>query len=278
MQQKDYSDAVEVARTYYNSEDAHNFYTTIWGGEDLHLGIYEKEDDTIFEASRRAIAHMASRSAAVGEKARVIDLGGGFAGSARYLAKNYGWEVVVLNLSETENKQGRRMNREQGLDHLIEVVDGSFDDIPFPDASFDLVWSQDAILHSDNREKVLEEAYRILKPGKEMIFTDPMQADDCPEGVLDRIYRRIHLKSLGSPAFYMDHARKTGFSRVDFENLMPHLTTHYARILQEMNDCEAELKKVVSSTYIHNMKEGLRHWVDGGNKGYLAWGVFHFVK
>ncbi len=278
MQQNTYSETVEVARTYYNSSDAHNFYTTIWGGEDLHLGIYEKADDAIFDASRRTIAHMASRSASMGKKIRVIDLGGGFAGSARYLAKNYGWEVVVLNLSETENEWGRRMNREQGLDHLIEVVDGSFDDIPFPDGSFDIVWSQDAILHSENRGRVIEEAYRVLKPGGEMIFSDPMQSDDCPDGVLDKIYQRIHLKSLGSPAFYMDHARKTGFGRVDFESLTPHLTTHYDRILQEMIARADELEKVVSREYITNMKEGLRHWVDGGSKGYLAWGVFHFTK
>jgi sarcosine/dimethylglycine N-methyltransferase len=35
---------------------------------------------------------------------------------------------------------------------------------------------------------------------------------------------------------------------------------------------------VVSRQYIDNMKKGLQHWVDGGNKGYLTWGVFHFRK
>lgn len=274
----DFSDAVKVTKDYYDSEDADNFYYTIWGGEDLHLGIYESDSDTIFEASRRTIQRMAERSAFVGKKARVIDLGGGFSGSARYLAKNYGWEVVVLNLSEAENRRARKMNKEQGLDHLIEVVDGSFDTIPYPDQSFDLVWSQDAILHSDNREKVIDESYRVLKPGGEMIFTDPMQSDSCPEGVLDPIYERIHLNSLGSPKFYQDYAGKIGFEVVGFENLDPHLIEHYARVLAEMEKRDDELAKVVSREYIENMKKGLRHWVDGGKKGYLAWGIFHFRK
>ncbi|MFW6011855.1 MAG: SAM-dependent methyltransferase, partial [Desulfosalsimonas sp.] len=255
-----------------------NFYYTIWGGEDLHLGIYESENDTIYEASRRTIRHMADRSGLVGKKARVIDLGGGFSGSARYLAKNYGWEVVVLNLSETENKRGRKMNQEQGLDHLIEVVDGNFAEIPYPDESFDLVWSQDAILHSDNRQRVLEEAYRVLKPGGEMIFTDPMQADDCPEGVLEPIYERIHLQSLGAPGFYRDYAKKLGFEEISYEPLDKHLTTHYARVLQELESREHELYGIVSREYIENMKKGLRNWVDGGKNGYLAWGIFHFRK
>ncbi len=274
----EFTDAVRVTKSYYDSDDAHNFYYTIWGGEDLHLGIYESGQDTIFEASRRTIRQMAEKSSFVGKKSRVIDLGGGFSGSARYLAANYGWEVVVLNLSEAENRRGRKMNKEQGLDHLIEVIDGSFNSIPYPDEFFDIVWSQDAILHSDDREKVLRESYRVLRPGGEMIFTDPMQADGCPEGVLQPIYERIHLLSLGSPGFYRNYAKQLGFEDMGFEPLDDHLTTHYARVLDEMERREDELETVVSREYIENMKKGLRHWVDGGKKGYLAWGIFHFRK
>ncbi|MDH5777270.1 MAG: SAM-dependent methyltransferase, partial [Gammaproteobacteria bacterium] len=36
-----YSEAVATARDYYNSEDADNFYNIIWGGEDIHIGLYE---------------------------------------------------------------------------------------------------------------------------------------------------------------------------------------------------------------------------------------------
>lgn len=274
----EFTDAVRVTKSYYDSDDAHNFYYTIWGGEDLHLGIYESGQDTIFEASRRTIRQMAEKSSFVGKKARVIDLGGGFSGSARFLAANYGWEVVVLNLSEAENQRGRKMNKEQGLDHLIEVIDGSFNSIPYPDESFDIVWSQDAILHSDDREQVLRESYRVLRPGGEMIFSDPMQADGCPEGVLQPIYERIHLLSLGSPGFYRNYAKQLGFEEMGFEPLDDHLTTHYARVLDEMERREEELETVVSREYIENMKKGLRHWVDGGKKGYLAWGIFHFRK
>ena len=275
---KKYSNEVEVARSYYNSEDADNFYYHVWGGEDLHLGIYKTPDEDIYTASRRTIDQMASKAKKIDKNTRIIDLGGGFAGSARHLASKYGCHVAVLNLSEAENERGRKMNKEQGLEDLIDVVDGSFDDIPFDDATFDIVWSEDAILHSNDREKVVEEAARVLKPGGEFIFTDPMQTDNCDEQVLQPVYDRINLSSLGSPAFYRKAFRKYGFQEQSFQEMADQLSTHYNRVLQETEKNEDRLDGIVSKEYIENMKKGLRHWVKGGREGNLTWGIFHFQK
>ena len=49
---------VDTARDYYDSEDADNFYATIWGGEDIHIGLYE-ETKNIKEAGRRIVERMA---------------------------------------------------------------------------------------------------------------------------------------------------------------------------------------------------------------------------
>jgi sarcosine/dimethylglycine N-methyltransferase len=278
MSDKKYSNEVEVARSYYNSKDADNFYYMVWGGEDLHLGIYQTEDEDIYTASRRAIDRMAEKADKIDANTRIIDLGGGFAGSARHLARKYGCQVVVLNLSEAENERGRKMNREQNLDHLIDVIDGSFDDIPYEDESFDIVWSEDAILHSDDRDKVISEAARVLKPGGRFIFTDPMQTDNCDEEVLQPIYERINLSSLGSPAFYRKACKNYGLKEEEFEEMADQLTTHYYRVLKETEKNEPRLEGYVSQEYIDNMKKGLRHWVNGGKEGHLTWGIFTFRK
>ena len=273
-----YSPAVSTAREYYNSDDADNFYFTIWGGEDIHIGLYQSDDEPIADASRRTVEEMAARLGNLDESARVIDLGAGYGGSARCLAKKYGCHVIALNLSEVENERDRQMNREQKLDSLINVVDASFESVPAENASFDIVWSQDAFLHSGERIKVLEEIDRILKPGGELVFTDPMQADDCPEGVLQPILDRIHLETLGSPAFYREQAKKLGWEEVGFEEHTRQLVNHYSRVLAETERREEEIAGVVSREYIERMKKGLGHWIEGGKKGYLSWGIFHFRK
>lgn len=270
---------IETAKSYYDSHDANTFYHTIWGGEEHHLGIYRTPEDSVYEASRRTIGHMAHYCTNLGEETTVIDLGSGMGGTARYLATTYGCSVVGLNLSEAENELHRKKNREQGLEHMIDVVDGNFEHVPYADGSFDVAWSQDAILHSPDRRQVLSEAARVLKKGGELVFTDPMQTEDAYEEFLQPILKRIHLESMATPRYYIDMARELGLELVAFENLTQQLTNHYAKILEETEKHESMLKqKGVSQKYLDHMKDGLRNWVLGGQYGHLAWGIFCFRK
>ncbi|REJ83812.1 MAG: methyltransferase domain-containing protein [Planctomycetota bacterium] len=272
------STAVSTAREYYNSEDADNFYFTIWGGQDIHIGLYESEDDPIAAASQRTVERMASRLPSIDSDSHVLDMGAGYGGAARYLAAKFGCRVTALNLSEVENERNRRLSREQGLDHLIDVVDGNFEDLPFEDDSFDIVWSQDAFLHSGARETVFAEAGRVLRPGGDLVFTDPMQADDCPDGVLQPILDRIHLETLASPAFYREMGERHGLTEVAFEDHTSQLVNHYSRVLAETALREDDLADQISQEYLERMKRGLQHWVNGGSRGDLAWGIFHFRR
>ena len=273
-----YSEVVETARQYYNSEDADNFYYHIWGGEDIHIGMYDYPDEPIAIASRRTVKKMTDMLEGINYQSNVIDLGSGYGGSARFLAKTFGCHVMALNLSETENNRNRAMNDQQGISEHIKVVDGSFEQIPADDESFEVAWSQDAILHSGYREQVIAEIYRVLKPGGQLIFTDPMQADDCPEGVLQPVLDRIHLDSLGSFAFYRQTCADAGFKEKQILPMTDQLITHYSRVSEELVKNKDNLVGKVSEDYIERMLTGLDNWVNAGKKGYLSWGIMHFIK
>jgi len=270
--------AKQVAEDYYDSEDADNFYALVWGGEDIHIGLYEDPAGDIREASRRTVEYMAARLSMDASK-RVLDIGAGYGGAARYLAKTTGASVTCLNVSDVENERNRAQTRSQGLSDLVRVVHGTFEAIPEEDASFDVVWSQDAILHSGNREKVLDEVARVLKEGGEFIFTDPMQADDIADPAeLQPIYDRIHLPNLASAAFYKAAMKERGFEIVGESPMLEQLRRHYSRVRQELQSRQEELKNTVSADYIERMLAGLQHWIDGAERGLLNWGVLHFRK
>lgn len=266
-----------VAEAYYDSGDADRFYFGVWGGEDIHIGLYDQTSD-IAAASRLTVERMASVLGDLGGSTQVLDVGSGYGGAARYLAKDSGCSVHCLNISETQNATNRRLNAEQGLSDKIKVVHGSFEDVPEPDGCFDVVWSQDAILHSGNRKGVFSEVFRVLKPGGRFVFTDPMQADDCPPGVLQPVYDRIHLKSLGSFAYYRRTAAEIGFDERDVIDLTPQLRVHYHRVGEDLKARYHTLSATVSTDYMDRMLLGLENWVTAADSGYLAWGILHFQK
>lgn len=272
-----YPPPVETARAYYNSSDADNFYATIWGGEDIHVGTYEHEEDSIFEASRRTVRKILSMLT-LNESSHVLDVGSGYGGPARYLVKTTGCKVDCLNISEVQIARTLRLNQQHGMADRIQVIEGSFEEMPIENSKYDVVMSQDAILHSGNRHKVLEEVARVLKPGGEFIFTDPMQSDDCPPGVLAPVLERIHLASMGSFGFYTKTAVEVGLETLEILEMTDQLITHYRRVLEEVNGCYDDLLKVCSKDYLDRMKVGLKHWIESGQRGYLAWGILHFRK
>ena len=270
------NDVAKITKDYYDSSDADEFYLQIWGGEDIHIGIYENDNDSIFDASKRTVEKMAAMIQNLNATSTVLDIGSGYGGAARYLAKNFSCKVQCLNLSEKANKRNQQKNEQQNLAHLIDITQGNFEEIPAADNSFDVVWSQDAILHSARKDKVFSEVARVLKKGGQFIFTDPMQSDDCPPGVLKDVLARIHLDSMGSFQRYQAYAKQNNLQELSIVDLSQHLAKHYDRVLHELTTRYDEINKVISKEYLQRMMAGLRHWIKAGSDGYLAWGILHF--
>jgi sarcosine/dimethylglycine N-methyltransferase len=266
----------EVTESYYDSTSADTFYASIWGGNDIHIGIYEREDDSVYAASSRTVAAMASRLRGTVEGLRVLDIGSGYGGSARTLAALFDCRVDCLNLSQVQNERNRELCRNAGLDKRIQVVHGSFEAIPGPPSRYEVVWSQDAILHSGAREQVLSQVARVLRPGGQLIFTDPMQTDSCPPDVLQPVLDRIHLDSLASPGFYRKTLSALGFEEIGWTEMPEQLRRHYATVRAELEARHEEMVERCGIEYVTRMLEGLGHWVDAADRGYLTWGIFHF--
>ena len=271
------SPAVATARTYYNSNDAENFYANIWGGENIHIGLYEGENDSIAQASHRTVQKIVSLLK-IHEHSRVLDIGSGYGGMARYLVKNIGCQVDCLNLSQVQNQRHQQLNQLQGLAAKICIIEGNFEAIPATEQQYDVVLSQDAILHSGNRRQVFKEVARVLKSGGEFIFTDPMQSDHCPPKILQPVLERLNLDSMGSVSFYTKIATEVGLENVQLIEMTGQLVNHYRHILQATEKHYEEILKVCHQDYIDRMKIGLSHWIEKGQQGYLVWGILHFRK
>jgi sarcosine/dimethylglycine N-methyltransferase len=272
------SSVVSRTRDYYNSKQVLSFQEIIYNHHNEHcsVGLYEGQE-SIHEAMYKTVVTMASLLP-LNESSIVLDLGAGYGGAARYLAKTTGCSVDCLNLSEGQNRCNRESNQQQGLDSQIRVIEGNFEAIPSTDAHYDVVWSQDALLFSSDRFKVFQQVYRVLKPSGHFIFTDPMTSDDCPAEILQPLLARIYLDSLSSVSFYRNTATTLGFEEVQVIEMTEQLTQHYARLLEEINTQYETFLKACGKDYIEHQQQGLKHWVEAGKNRYLNWGILHFKK
>jgi len=186
--------------------------------------------------------------------------------------------VDCLNLSQVQNERNRNKNKELGLDGIIRVIEGNFEEMPSEDQAYDVVWSQDSILHSSNRKRVLEEVNRVLKPGGLFIFTDIMQSENCPLEVIEVLVKRIHLSSLASFSFYQQAAQELLWEEVLVTDLSEHLPIHYAKVLAGLLEERERLLPICGTEYLYHMTEGLKRWISAGEKSYLTWGIMKFQK
>ena len=273
--------ATERARKHYNSRDAQSLYDFVIGSETLNLGLYDDPPTrTIAEGMKKTTEWMAEQVDGLNAAFQVLDIGSGYGPAGRYLAKTYGCRVTGLNISEEQNVRNNELNRQQGLDGLITVTPGNFKQMPFDDAVFDLAWTQDALFHTDELDKVLAETYRVLKPGGQFLLMDILQSDNCPDGALGTALSRvnIHHPRIGSFHYYQEIAAGLGFECVNTVELSRHLLIHYSKWRDAVIDNYAELSQVCSADFLELTKAGFIQWVEAAEDGLFEWGLLHFRR
>jgi len=101
---------------------------------------------------------------------KVVDVGAGFGGPARFIAETYGCQVNAVELLPDNARVGFVLNRLQGLQDKItylcvDVTQLDFLEQHHLDAAHDVLISQLAMLHIPNKEKLYQATGRLLKPG-----------------------------------------------------------------------------------------------------------------
>jgi phosphoethanolamine N-methyltransferase len=155
---------------------------------------------------------------------RVLDIGCGTGAIVLLLARDHGAaEVVGIDVEDTVCRIARERAEAAGLADRIEIVKVHPGPFPFPDESFDIVFSKDSIIHIPDKEGLAAEVFRILKPGGHFAASDWLishDGDPSPE-----MARYIELEGLdfamASPERYARALRAAGFEDVRTVNRNP---------------------------------------------------------
>lgn len=96
---------------------------------------------------------------------RVLDIGAGVGGPARFIAEGHDVEVTAVDLTAGFCAAAAALNAATGLTDRVHVVAGSAVALPLADAAFDAAWSHNVVMNIADKERFYREAFRVLRPG-----------------------------------------------------------------------------------------------------------------
>src|SRR6185312_3995950 len=110
-----------------------------------------------FHALGRAATIAMARLSDLRPGLRLLDVGAGIGGPARYLAARHGAEVVALDATERFCRVNELLCGATGLAERVRVVHADGTAMPLGDASFERAWSQAVLQNVADKAALLRE-------------------------------------------------------------------------------------------------------------------------
>ena len=139
-----------------------------------------------------------AEKAGIDASSRVLDVCSGMGGPARYLAHRRGCRVTGLDITKSRHEAAVRLTALVRLDHLVDLRLGNALDMPFADATFDVVIGQEAFAHVPHKPRLIAECARVVRPGGIIAFTDILRCDGLSAAELERLQSGMTFQSLES--------------------------------------------------------------------------------
>lgn len=184
-------------------EAAIRFLETLWGDGYLSPGGPEEVGRVLQGLSLRG------RS--------VLDIGCGSGGVTLALAERHGAaEAVGFDVEAPVVERAKERAQAKGLSDRVRFVQAPPGPLPFPDESFDVVFSKDALVHVPDKEALFSEIFRVLRPGGAFAASDWLIGHDGEPSQAMKDYIAAEGLSFGmaSPARYRRAMEKAGFTDI----------------------------------------------------------------
>jgi ubiquinone/menaquinone biosynthesis C-methylase UbiE len=149
----------------------------------------------------------------------VLDLGSGGGIDVLLSAKRVGpaGKAYGLDMTDEMLALARENQRKSGLTN-VEFLKGAIESIPLPDNSVDVIISNCVINLSGDKDRVLEEAFRVLKPGGRLAVSDVVVRGEVPAAIRKSMELWVGCIAGALEEFeYRDKLYRAGFESIDME-------------------------------------------------------------
>jgi ubiquinone/menaquinone biosynthesis C-methylase UbiE len=149
----------------------------------------------------------------------VLDLGSGGGIDVLLSARRVGPTGMAYGLDMTDEMLdlARENQRKAGVSN-VRFLKGTIEEIPLPDDSVDVIISNCVINLAADKDRVLREAFRVLKPGGSFAVSDVVTKGEIPEPIKKNI--ELWIGCLAGALSEEDYASKlsaAGFDEISLE-------------------------------------------------------------
>ena len=217
----------DVAK-YYRKSDFFYKHVHSSGGSNIHMalsddGLFHKED---FKKQAAYIANFLKPGA------RVLEVGAGRLSNSRYLAERFpDIEFVALDIPNRNFLKNK-------VPKNIQLVEGNYHDLnQFEDESFDIIFGVETICYSSNKQLVVDQAFKKLKPSG--VFIDFDVFEPLKKNLMTDFEKRVSnialagMRVTGEDQSIKDfnyYLKKYGFQKIEIENLTQKIMPNLKRL------------------------------------------------
>ena len=115
--------------------------------------------------------------AQIQEEHKILDVGCGLGGSARYIANEFGCSVIGVDLTDEYIEVANKLSEFVKLSEKVSFKQSSALELPFSSNEFDIVWTEHTQMNIGDKTKFYGEISRVLKPNGRLVFHDVFFGD-----------------------------------------------------------------------------------------------------
>ena len=212
-------------------------------GDSFHFGYFRTGSETLRQALDAHTDLVAEMARPAGGQ-HILDVGCGLGAPALRIAERYGCKITAVNISREQIRQGRQLIKQQRMSHQVSLVRGDARALDFPDGSFDAIVcleaAGDICVSEPDKERLVHELHRVLRPGGRIGFSDlalhtnPPRADNHTLRAV--LYHRGEELVTDWPGLF----RRQGFTVIDSHDIIAETmpTWHRTQAIYEQRSGE----------------------------------------
>lgn len=261
--------------TFNETQKSQEIYRNLWGGDDLHVGIYNDENLSPAEAARATTDRMLRLLPRIKRSSRILIIQSGFGTAARYIANENKCKVDCLNEDEVQNAYNQEQIDAMDLTKRVKVAKGGVDYMPYAPETFDMVIAQDSFSITARKGQMFRAIHRVMKPEGRLVFSAIMRSEDHGD---DPRIEKLPVEELITAEDYDYQAQRGFFQQIYSLELSRHLATHFRKMGESLEENRAKLVKKSSKKFVDQRIAVNKAFHELAEEGVLKWGILMFQK